>query len=141
MCASLAVERPLYADELWQVRPIEPPWGVAGWLLMIAQRHCPGPAYLDDREARAFGPALRHFERVLEAVTGADRIYTAMLGESQRHLHCHMVPRYASMPAGASGWSVFDLQRAARAGEIPVDPRAERVHEAFAAALALEPPP
>ena len=91
---------------------------------MIAKRHVGGPAHFDDREARAFGPALRHFERVLERVTGALRIYTAALGESHPHFHAHMVPRYAAMPRDARGWSVFDLQRAVAAGELAVDLRA-----------------
>jgi hypothetical protein len=29
-----------------------------------------------------------------------------------------MVPRYAEMPKGAKAWGVFDLQRAAREGEV-----------------------
>jgi hypothetical protein len=53
VCQSLSGdhrEPALYEDDLWVVRPASPP----------------GPAHFDDREARAFGPALRHFERVLE---------------------------------------------------------------------------
>lgn len=110
--------------------------------MMISQRHCPGPAHFDDDEARAFGPALRHFESILEKITGAERIYTAALGESNHHLHVHMVPRYADMPKGAVGWGVFDLERAARAGEIEAVPeQAARIHEAFAEALRQQPPP
>jgi len=142
LCASLGTAQPLYEDDLWHVRPIDPPFGVAGWLLLVTQRHCPGPAHFDDEEARNFGLALRHFEAVLERVSGALRIYTAALGESQKHLHCHMVPRYATMPKDALGWGVFDLQRAAAAGEVSVDSaEAARVHEAFAAALRQDPPP
>jgi diadenosine tetraphosphate (Ap4A) HIT family hydrolase len=137
LCASLETATPLYADDLWHIRPIDPPWAIAGWMLLISRRHCPGPAHFDDDEARAFGPALRHFERTLERVTGAQRIYTAALGESQKHLHVHMVPRYARMPKDAVGWGVFDLQRAAAAGEVPlVDAQeAARVHAAYADAL------
>ncbi len=142
MCASLTEATPLYADALWHVRPISPPWGVPGWLMMVSQRHCPGPAHFDDDEARAFGPALRHFESVLEQITGAERIYTAALGESNHHLHVHMVPRYADMPNGARGWGVFDLERAAAAGEIEaVTAEAERIHQAFAEAMRRQPPP
>lgn len=143
MCASLEIATPLYADELWHVRPIDPPWAIAGWMLVISQRHCAGIAELDDTEARCFGPALRHFERTLLEVTGAMRIYTAALGESQRHLHCHMVPRYANMPAEASGWAVFDLERAAAAGDVPLvdSDQAAAVHDAYRRALELAPPP
>ena len=89
-----------------------------------------------------FGFALRHFERVLEQVTGALRIYTAAMGESHPHFHAHMVPRYATMPRDAKAWSVFDLQRAVGAGEVPID-RAEvaRISEAYRQALAAAPRP
>jgi diadenosine tetraphosphate (Ap4A) HIT family hydrolase len=142
ICASLDRSEPIWADDLWLVRPIEAPVGVAGWMVMVGRRHCPGPAQFDDAEALSFGPALRHLEATLLRVTGAERIYTAALGEAQRHFHCHMVPRYAAMPKGASGWAVFDLQRAAREGEVAVDPAEEaRVERAYAEALRLEPPP
>jgi diadenosine tetraphosphate (Ap4A) HIT family hydrolase len=68
-------------------------------------------------------------------------IYTAAMGESHPHFHAHLVPRYAVMPREAKAWSVFDLQRAAGAGEISID-RAEiaRVSEAYRRALAETPP-
>src|SRR5256885_14944761 len=107
-----------------------------------ARRHVAGIAHFDDREAASFGPALRHFERVLEEVTGALRIYTAAMGESFPHFHAHMVPRYAKMPNDAKAWSVFDLQRAVMAGEAAIDQAAvHQVSEAYRATLALTPPP
>lgn len=76
--------------------------------------------------AKSFGLALRHFEGLLEEVTGALRIYTAALGEGSPRFHAHMVPRYASMPKDARAWGVFDLERAAKAVEIAVALRSER---------------
>src|ERR1700753_1456195 len=138
VCASLsgpAAARPIYEDDLWHVRHADPA-GVPGWMLLISCRHVAGPAHFDDREAASFGPALRHFERVLEEVTGALRIYTAAMGESHPHFHAHMVPRYAQMPREAKAWSVFDLQRAVGAGEVAVDQaEVHRVSEAYAQAL------
>ena len=60
-------------------------------------------------------------------------------GESHPHFHAHRVPRYATMPRDAKAWSVFDLQRAVAAGEIPID-RAEvaRICEAYRRALLAE---
>jgi diadenosine tetraphosphate (Ap4A) HIT family hydrolase len=131
----------LYEDDLWSIRHAEPA-GVPGWMLLMTRRHVAGPAHFDDREAAVFGVALRHFERILEEVTGALRIYTAAMGESHPHFHAHMVPRYAIMPREAKAWSVFDLQRAVGAGEIPID-RAEmaRVSAAYQRALAAAPRP
>jgi diadenosine tetraphosphate (Ap4A) HIT family hydrolase len=144
VCQSLAGAAPasaLYEDDLWHVRHAEPA-GVPGWMLLITQRHVGGPAHFDDIEAAAFGPALRHFERVLERVTGAMRIYTAALGESHPHFHAHMVPRYQEMPRDARAWSVFDLQRAAGAGELIIDRgEVERISEAYRRALHESPLP
>ena len=109
---------------------------------MISQRHVAGPAHFNDREAESFGLSIRHLEGVLEEVTGALRIYTAAMGESFPHFHCHMVPRYAKMPKDASAWEVFDLLRATGAGEVSVDQEeAGRVAAAYRDALAKAPPP
>lgn len=145
VCASLAGpdrREPLYEDELWHVRHLAPPYALPGWMMMISRRHVAGPAHFNDREAAHFGPALRHFEKVLEEVTGALRIYTAALGESSPHFHAHMVPRYPTMPKGAIKWDVFDLLRAAEEGEIQRDEaEVQRVSEAYRSALLESPPP
>ncbi len=142
VCRSLAETKPIWEDDLWHVRHLDAPFGVAGWMMLIAKRHVGGPAHFDDAEARRFGPVLRHLEKTLEEVTGALRVYTAALGESWPHFHCHMVPRYASMPKDARAWAVFDLQRAAQAGEIVVDAaEVARVSAAYGDALRERPPP
>lgn len=145
VCATLSgSERiePIYEDALWHIRPAPSPPGVPGWMMMISRRHVAGPAHFDDAEARSFGLALRHFERVLEEVTGALRVYTAAMGESSPHFHAHLVPRTASMPKDAKGWGVFDLERAAKAGEIVVDlNESRRIAAAYAKALVENPPP
>jgi diadenosine tetraphosphate (Ap4A) HIT family hydrolase len=135
-------KEPLFEDELWHVRHASPPFGVAGWMMLISRRHVAGPAHFNEEEAESFGLALRHFERVLEDITGALRIYTAAMGESSHHFHAHMVPRYSTMPKGAVAWGVFDLERAAKAGEISIDPgEVSRLSEAYRRALATRPPP
>jgi diadenosine tetraphosphate (Ap4A) HIT family hydrolase len=109
-------------------------------MMLISRRHVPGPAHFNDEEAESFGPSLRRFERVLEEVTGALRIYTAAMGESSPHFHAHMVPRYETMPKGAKAWGVFDLERAAKAGEISVDPaEVRRISDAYRLALLAAP--
>ncbi len=142
VCRALETATPLWEDDLWHVRHVDPPWGVAGWMMLVAKRHVGGPAHFDDAEARAFGPLLRRLEKALEEVTGALRIYTAALGESSPHFHCHMLPRYKHMPNDVKAWGAFDLERAAKAGEIKVDlEEVERLSEAYRAALLASPPP
>lgn len=138
LCDLLATEGALFDDPLWQVRPIDGPAGVPGWMMLVAKRHVAGPAEFSDAEAATFGLALRHFERVLQRVTGAERIYTAALGEAVRHFHAHMVPRLPN--SVAKGWALFDLQRAAREGELVVDSaEVSRVIEEYRAALRDKP--
>lgn len=135
-------EQVVYEDELWQVRPIGQPWGVPGWMLMIAREHVAGVAHFDERRAADLGPRLKYLESALEEVTGALRIYTAMLGETYQHFHAHMVPRSAEMPKGAKGWSVFDLERAARDGEIEIrDAEMLRVISEYRVLLSKRPAP
>jgi diadenosine tetraphosphate (Ap4A) HIT family hydrolase len=145
VCTSLGgptPSKPLFENDLWHVRHLDAPYGVAGWMMLISQRHVGGPAHFDDREAASFGPTLRHLERVLEDVTGAVRIYTAAMGESHPHFHCHMVPRYAETPNGVKAWGVFDLLRAAGAGEVTVDVAAVRhLSDEYRNALVTNPPP
>jgi diadenosine tetraphosphate (Ap4A) HIT family hydrolase len=144
VCQSLAGDSPaeaIYEDSTWHVRHANPA-GVPGWMMLITQRHVGGPAHFDDREAFRLGPSLRHFSRVLEEVTGALRIYVAAMGESSPHFHAHLVPRYRVMPRDAKAWTVFDLQRAVGAGEVPIDDReVARITEAYRAALLTSPPP
>jgi diadenosine tetraphosphate (Ap4A) HIT family hydrolase len=132
----------LFENELWHVRAADDPSGVPGWMMLITRRHVPGPAHFDQREASNFGPTLCHLQRVLLELTGALRIYTAAMGESSPHFHAHMVPRYATMPKDAKAWAVFDLQRAAAAGEIETNSAdTARVALAYANALRAAPPP
>ena len=132
----------VFENDLWLIRHMPPPYVVPGWMMLHAQRHVGGPAHFDDAEAANFGPALRHFERILEQVTGALRIYTAALGESSPHFHGHMIPKYPEMPFGATAMTVFDLPRRAAAGEIQADAKeVERVTAEYTRALRDNPPP
>jgi diadenosine tetraphosphate (Ap4A) HIT family hydrolase len=144
VCNKLASSSPppVFENELWQVRAIDAPAGVPGWMMLVARRHVAGPAQFDEREVRSFGPTWCHLQKVLLEVTGALRIYTAAMGESSPHFHGHLVPRFADMPKDARGWSVFDLERAAKAGEIVVDAEeVARLTGAFRSSLAASPPP
>ncbi len=81
MCTRLAASsEPVFENELWHVRPIDPPSGVPGWMMLVARRHVAGPAQFDAREIQSFGPTWCHLQRVLLEVTGALRIYTAAYG-------------------------------------------------------------
>jgi diadenosine tetraphosphate (Ap4A) HIT family hydrolase len=144
VCKKLATTwtEPVFENDLWHVRPIDAPAGVPGWMMLVARRHVHGPAQFTQREAASFGLTWCHLQRVLLEITGALRIYTAALGESAPHFHGHLIPRYERMPKEAKGWPVFDLERAAKAGEVVVDPAdVADITNRFRAALLVAPPP
>jgi diadenosine tetraphosphate (Ap4A) HIT family hydrolase len=142
ICRANTAPDPIFEDERWLIRRMPPGIGVPGWFMVNSQRHVPGIAHFDDGEAASFGPAFRHFSRVLEEVTGALRIYTAAMGESFPHFHAHLVPRYEQMPNDAKAWAVFDLYHATQQGEVPVDEaEVARVADAYRKALQQNPPP
>lgn len=147
ICQFATGEKPVHGgvvfeNDLWLIRHAPPPFGVPGWMTLQSQRHSPGIAHFDDAEAANFGLALRHFERVLEEVTGAQKIYTVSMNESFPHFHAHLVPRYAEMPRNARGYAVYGLQQLAGKGEIQIDEaEVTRLTNAYRDALASNPPP
>ncbi|EHR01071.1 HIT family protein [Bradyrhizobium sp. WSM471] len=131
----------IYEDDLWLVHHLMPGRGVPGWMMVQTQRHVAGIAFFNDAEALSFGPTFRHLQKVLLDVTGALRIYTASMNESVPHFHCHLVPRYGTMPKNAQGFEIFDLFRASAAGEIQVDADAVKsLTDRYREALKIEPP-
>ena len=122
-----------------------------GHLMFHSQRHVHGPADFTDEEAGNFIFAIQHVERLLLDVTGAERIYTILVGETGPHLHAHLIPRYSDEQLASMGVSVdlgsamgvFDLYRAVGAGDHhPADPvEVARVNSEMKARLAAQPLP
>ena len=133
----------VFENDLWHIRHTGAPFPLAGWLLLQPQRHVQGPARFNDAEAANFGPALRHFMRTLEVVTGAPRSYVVAFGESVPHMHAHLIPRYADLPDPDVAWGLADRFRAIGDGAREGIAEAEvlRVIDAYRAALAENPPP
>jgi diadenosine tetraphosphate (Ap4A) HIT family hydrolase len=120
---------------LWILRHHPEPAPLAGWLLLDARRHLAGPLAFDDREARAWGPAVRQASQLVRSLTGCERVYAIAFGEGAPHLHLHLIPRFAADPASAA-WKIADLYRAVETGERPpADP--EQVRALVAAARGL----
>ena len=101
----------LWEDALWVVMHKRPPCGVAGHLMLISKRHFQGPSSFSDAEAAAVGVTLRRCERVLEEVSGCDRVFTAALGskKSGSHFHAHLMPVFDDAPPRAVTGTPFDV--------------------------------
>ncbi len=92
---------PIYADDLWVADHGIPPL-VRGYVVLKPRRHVDSLADLNPPEAAALGVVAQRLLAAMRTTLGPERIYICSLGESLRHLHFHLVPRYADMPpAGA----------------------------------------
>ena len=77
---------------------------IPGWIsLTLVSRHVEGIWNLTEEEASSLGPALVRAARVIQKVTGAERVYTVAYGDSTRHFHVMLMPRYADSPAKHRG--------------------------------------
>lgn len=133
----------IWENDLWLVRHIPAPFPLAGWTMFNTQRHVHGPAHFTDAEAKAYGPVLRHVTRALEKVTGAPRIYIVAFGESTPHMHSHLVPRYADLPAAHAAFGISDLYRSVAGGSQPGVPEKDALAVAakLRDVLKASPPP
>lgn len=107
------------------------PTPVPGWVVVTAARHVRCLADLDDAEAVALARLAVRVQRAQRDVLGAETSYAVSLGEQVRHLHLHLVPRYADTPERLRGPRIF---QASPADAIPADAQARAV-DALAVAL------
>lgn len=103
-------------SELWLIRHHPDPAPLPGWLLLDSMRHCSGPLDFKLSEAQSWGGAVRDASRLVQQITGCDRVYAIAFGEGAPHLHLHLIPRFADDPA-TSAWSVADHYRAVQRGQ------------------------
>ncbi|KAK3238174.1 hypothetical protein CYMTET_51795 [Cymbomonas tetramitiformis] len=133
----------LFEDDLWIVVHKGAPIGVEGHLQLVSKRHFRGPADFNDEEAALVGIMLRHCQAILKEVSGAEQIYTAALGASFPHFHCHMVPVYGNVhPVLGIAWDVFLQEKLAADNKLQPDlARCTDIAEKFKAAIAERNPP
>ena len=70
----------------------------------------------DPQEAASWGRAVQDASQLVQQITGCDRVYAIAFGEGARHLHLHLIPRFAEDPL-TSAWLVADLYRAVQGGQ------------------------
>jgi diadenosine tetraphosphate (Ap4A) HIT family hydrolase len=84
---------------------------LAGWLVVISQRHVEELADLTGEEAAELGQILQRASAALRAVTGCVKTYIVLFGEQPgfEHLHVHVVPRMADFDKQHLGTGVFEF--------------------------------
>jgi diadenosine tetraphosphate (Ap4A) HIT family hydrolase len=119
----------IFADEHWVVDHSISPVRLRGWLIVKPRRHVEDVADLTPAEAASLGPLASATARAVRDALGPDRVYVCSFGEEWRHVHVHVVPRYAGMEP--LSWELLGLMWS------ETSPWACDDHEAEAAAEAV----
>ena len=130
----------LWTDGRFLVIHHPEPSPLVGWLRLDAVDHVGGVADLSDDDAARFGVLHARIAACMKQALGVDRVYSIAFGESARHLHMHLVPRFAHRDDLAA-WGLADGYRAClrdpstAAEHLAVHDARERFRVLLAAAL------
>ncbi|WP_398328531.1 HIT family protein [Vulcanococcus sp.] len=102
-------------DARWLLRHHPDPAPLPGWLLLDSVRHLGGPLEFTAQEAAEWGRVVQHGSQLVQQLSGCERVYAIAFGEGARHLHLHLIPRFAADP-DTEAWRVADLYRAVTQG-------------------------
>lgn len=106
-----------------------------GWLVLLPRRHVTSIAELTAAEAATLGTWQVRLSQALRVVTGCVKTYVMEFSEQEgfAHLHFHIVPRAADLPAEHRGPRVFHYLTT---GEPLSEQRRDEIALAVRAALA-----
>ncbi|WP_018654770.1 HIT family protein [Actinomadura flavalba] len=112
VCARRRSDEWIADDEHWRVAHA---FGTSlpGWLVLVPKRHVTAVADLTDAEAAGLGTWQVRLSRALHDATGCAKTYVAQFAEADgfAHVHFHVVPRAAALPAERTGPGVFAYLR------------------------------
>jgi diadenosine tetraphosphate (Ap4A) HIT family hydrolase len=72
---------------------------IRGYVVLKPRRHVHEIPDLSPDEVASLGRAVQTVVRAMRAALGSERIYICSFAETVHHLHFHLIPRYADMPA------------------------------------------
>ncbi len=106
--AQLPAAERVAADEHWRVAHCFDT-ALPGWLVLVPRRHVTSIAELTDAEAATLGTWQVRLSRALRAVTGCPKTYVVQFAEKEgfAHVHFHVIPRPADLPADRIGPRIF----------------------------------
>jgi len=80
-----------------------------GWLVLVARRHVAAIDELTEEEAEEVGVLVRRTSVALKKVTGCVKTYVVQFAEhpDHHHVHFHVIPRMADIPAERRSTNVF----------------------------------
>ena len=122
----------IWRNRHWLLRHHPHPSPLLGWCLLDARRHLASTIDFLGDEAAEWGAVVQQASKLVQKVSGCDRVYMIAFGEGARHLHLHLIPRFQEDQRSAA-WSVADLYRDVETGrELPA--QFKSVEEFLAAA-------
>lgn len=95
----------IYSDDHWAVDHGLAPdattscASLKGHMVIRARRHVEHVYLLTDEELLFFGLLLHDVAEAVARAMRPERVHVCSFGESVRHVHWHVIPRYAGMPA------------------------------------------
>ncbi len=69
-----------------------------GHVIIEMKKHIISPAQMTEEEAADLGIWIHKLSRALESSLGAEHTYVVRIGDKTKHLHFHLVPRFAGTP-------------------------------------------
>ena len=90
----------VYEDAFWLVFLHSQPLLVAGQGFIVLKRHCEHLAELEPAEAAALGPLIQRTAQVMDRTLQPVKTHFGLYAEGVKHLHLHVLPRVATLPAG-----------------------------------------
>ena len=105
-----------------------------GWLVLVVRRHLGAVDELTEAEAVELGSLLRRSSRALKEVVGCEKTYVIQFAEHPEHphVHFHVVPRMADMPAEYRATGVFGYSTQERLSEAAMNALAVRLQPLLA---------
>ncbi|HEU4556879.1 MAG TPA: HIT domain-containing protein [Longimicrobium sp.] len=107
---------PIHVGEFWQVEHAYPT-RLPGWLVIVLRRHAEALHELRTEEFGELAHVLERTVRVLHQALACEKEYVACYAEIDhfRHVHFHVVPRAADLPADLLGTNSFALLKVTEA--------------------------
>jgi diadenosine tetraphosphate (Ap4A) HIT family hydrolase len=103
-CTTLAGTTPapgglVYQDNYWAFFLRARPLLVPGQGFVVLKRHCEHLSDLTAAELAALGPMMQRTTYGLDQVLKPAKVHFGLYGEAVQHLHLHVLPRIATLPA------------------------------------------
>jgi diadenosine tetraphosphate (Ap4A) HIT family hydrolase len=101
----------LYKDNWWVLFLNARPSLIAGQGFIVLKRHCENVADLSRTEQESLGVMMAATADAMTRTLHAEKVHFGLYGEGVKHIHLHVTPRTAALPAGNIPMTYLTLWR------------------------------